>query len=148
MSDRGKGGSRKDLGDDQGTRVGSPTPADERDREQPPEHLRDSFEVRGQGAKDEPRRTGAGSEAAEGVHSSDERDPTDNTALDSVDTGHNRYDEATIERAGSEPLQQEREHTSGYGGEGGYPKTSSDRREPLEPEGRFPNGDSGSDVRE
>lgn len=95
------------LGDDQGTRVGSPeagrakeTPfnADADDkagrakqapnagREAPSEHEADS--------------TGAGSEAAEGIHTS-------------------RSDE------------HDREHRSGYGGAGGRPVESSDERQGL-----------------
>ena len=36
-------------------------------------------------------------------------------------------------RAGSEPLEREREHKGSYGGEGGAPRTSSDTREPINP---------------
>jgi hypothetical protein len=55
--------------------------------------------------------TGAGSEAAEGIH------------------GANTESEAS-ERAGSEPLaDRENEHRSGYGGAGGKPVKSSDKRE-------------------
>lgn len=140
MSDRNEKRSenadsgRKGLGDDQGTRVGSPSPGSERDRTREPAHLSDSLGEKGtQEAKGKP--TGAGAEAAEGVHATQGREPGDRSALEGVDTGRTKFDEATVERAGSEPIQREREHKSGYGGDGGAPKTSSDRREPLEPEG-------------
>ena len=130
-ADRGRTG----FGDDQGTRVGSPSPGGERDRSREPSHLSDSLGEKGtQEAKGKP--TGAGAEAAEGVHTTDDREPSDRSALEDVDTGRTKFDEATVQRAGSEPIQREREHKSGYGGDGGAPKTSSDRREPLEPEGR------------
>jgi len=57
-------------------------------------------------------KTGAGSEAAEGVHGANK---------------HAHSDEE--ERSGSEPLKhREAEHKSGYGGEKAEPKTSSDQR--------------------
>ena len=53
--------------------------------------------------------TGAGAEAAEGMHGTDGQHSED--------------------RPGSEPLKErETEHKSGYGGEGSKPKTSSDQR--------------------
>jgi hypothetical protein len=56
------------------------------------------------------RNTGAGAEAAEGIHSITEREPKDASK-------------------GSEPLKhRDAEHKSGYGGEKGKPKTSSDQR--------------------
>ena len=125
---------REGFGDDQGTRVGSPTPGRERDEIREPSHLSESIGEEDEGGKR--RSTGAGAEAAEGEHTRGTRDPRDRSALEDVDTGRSRPDEATTERAGSEPLGREREHLSGYGGAGGAPKTSSDRREPLEPEGR------------
>jgi len=75
------------YGDDQGTRVGSPTP--------------------GNAGK-----TGAGAEAVEGVHSADrDRSETDRTALEGKST------ESSEDRAGSEPLgSRETEHRSKYGG--------------------------------
>jgi hypothetical protein len=55
--------------------------------------------------------TGAGSEAAEGVHG----------ATPESEAG---------DRAGSEPLSdREKEHRSGYGGAGGKPVKSSDQKE-------------------
>ena len=79
------------FGDDQGTRVGSPTPAS-----------------RGS--------TGMGSEAAEGIHSADgDREETDKSALEGKETG--RGDETAQKRAGSEPIpSHDSEHRSKYGG--------------------------------
>jgi hypothetical protein len=93
-------------GDDQGTRVGSPDPGDPSRRNQ------------SSGA------TGAGSEAAEGVHgASAERDPSDRSSVGDAPTG------SEGDRAGSEPLiDRETEHRSGYGGSGGKPVRSSDQR--------------------
>jgi hypothetical protein len=114
-------------GDDQGTRVGSPDTGDPSARNQ------------SRGA------TGAGSEAAEGLHSADGgRDPSDRSALESQPTGrgasestgtrggsNSRGERSTgEERSGSEPLvDRETEHRSGYGGSAGQPVTSSDQRE-------------------
>jgi len=126
---------REGFGDDQGTRVGSPTPGGQRGRVREPDHLSSSFRVSGTSGEEE-EETGAGAEAAEGIHSTDQREPQDRSALEDVDTGRSRPDEATVERAGSEPIGREREHVSGYGGKGGEPKTSSDQREPNEQEGR------------
>ena len=71
-----KSGRREGLGDDQGTRIGSPTPDE--------------------------RRTGAGSEATEGMHSAD---------------GDQDDDVAEGDRPGSEPIEShDREHRSEYGG--------------------------------
>lgn len=134
MTDR-KNAGREGFGDDQGTRIGSPTPGSERDRVRDPDHLSSGFSVSGTSGE-EGDETGAGAEAAEGLHTSERRDPSDKSALEEVDTGRSRPDEETVERSGSEPLTREREHVSGYGGKGGAPKTSSDKREPSEPEGR------------
>lgn len=68
-------------------------------------------------------KTGAGAEAAEGLHSTEGRDPHDKSAIESENAGNNN------ERSGSEPLQhRDAEHKSGYGGQQGQPKTSSDQR--------------------
>ena len=57
--------------------------------------------------------TGAGAEAAQGVHGANNRAHADDE-----------------EQPGSEPLKhREAEHKSGYGGEGGEPRTSTDKRE-------------------
>ena len=111
-------------GDDQGTRIGSPDPGDPSGRNQPSQA------------------TGAGSEAAEGIHSArEERDPGDRSALESQQTGRGDDESAKAEsprqepsegqdRSGSEPLvDRETQHRSGYGGAGGKPVTSSDQRQ-------------------
>lgn len=87
---------RKGFGDDQGTRVGSPTPASD---------------------KDSARTTGAGAEATEGIHSADgSRDESDRSALEGKDTGR---DDSSDGRAGSEPItSHDHEHQSKYGGGG------------------------------
>jgi hypothetical protein len=75
--------------------------------------------------------TGAGSEAAEGIHGSGIELMGERSALDSRDTG--RSFRAGADRAGSEPLvDRDWVHESGYGGKGGAPRTSSDQREPEE----------------
>ena len=78
------------LGDDQGTRVGSPTP--------------------GSG-----RKTGVGSEASEGIHSADgDRDESHGSALGGKATGGQQ---ANGDRSGSEPIEShDAEHRSKYGG--------------------------------
>jgi hypothetical protein len=86
--------------------------------------------------------TGVGSEAAEGIHGIGTTADLDaNTALEGRSTGVSFRDGA--ERAGSEPLPIERsiEHKSGYGGEGGAPRTSADERECLDADGRLKSED-------
>jgi hypothetical protein len=77
---------------------------------------------------DEPGRSlGAGSEAAEGIHGAGiAANPENDRALRIRRSG------VSAPRAGSEPLHHRSvEHTSGYGGEGGAPRTSSDERQQL-----------------
>ena len=83
---------RKGFGDDQGTRIGKPDAGS--------------------------KQTGAGSEAAEGIHGADgNRDVTDHSALEGKETG------TSGGKSGSEPIDShDREHESGYGGRGGSPK--------------------------
>lgn len=78
---------------------------------------------------------GMGSEAAEGIHGvGTPIEPGAETALDDRSTGVGMRDGAL--RAGSEPLRdRSAEHTPGYGGEGGAPRTSSDEREHLAADG-------------
>jgi hypothetical protein len=71
--------------------------------------------------------TGAGSEAAEGMHAADGRDEEDKSALTSRTTG--RAGSGEEERTASEPMDRHKEHKGSYGGEGGSPRTSSDQRE-------------------
>ena len=82
---------KKGLGDDQGTRVGAPTPS-------------------GKGS------TGMGSEATEGIHAADgDRDETERSSLEGKDTG--RSDGIDEDRSGSEPIEShDTEHRSKYGG--------------------------------
>ena len=90
------------FGDDQGTRVGSPDA----------------------GAPRESKSTGAGAEAAEGVHSMHGRSEEQRSGA--TENREAQSDDPT--RAGSEPLTggRQSEHESGYGGKMGQPKESSD----------------------
>lgn len=64
--------------------------------------------------------TGAGAEAAQGVQSANQNGGTSPEGAKQNDT----------EKSGSEPLTgRESEHKSGYGGDRGAPRTSSDTRE-------------------
>ena len=142
MMDRDRSSEREDsgregFGDDQGTRVGSPDPAPGagRDAAQPgqvSEELRAS-------SPEQPRadrgtgNTGMGAEGAEGVHGARTDEIGEPSVLENVDTGRTRPNEETVDRAGSEPLEgRTREHQSGYGGQGGRPKVSSDERQALD----------------
>lgn len=84
---------------------------------------------------------GAGSEAAEGIHGTGITPcPGDDTALEARRTGVGARDGA--DRAGSEPLLDRAvEHTPGYGGEGGAPRTSADEREHLDADGKLESED-------
>ena len=84
---------------------------------------------------------GAGSEAAEGIHGDGIAPrPDADTALEARRTGVSMRDGAT--RAGSEPLlDRSVEHTPGYGGEGGAPRTSADEREHLDADGKLESED-------
>ena len=85
--------------------------------------------------------TGAGSEAAEGIHSSGIRFRGERSGLDSRDTG--RSFRVGADRSGSEPLvERDWVHESGYGGKGGASRTSSDQREAAE----RPSGASSADA--
>ena len=146
MADTQNGKSREGFGDGQGTRVGKPDEgrSDESGRmgaEGSPGNAGGRGVTRGADAvTKDGQSTGAGAEAAEGVHSMDEREPTRNS-------GASRGAAAGGEgERGSEPLAgRNREHRSGYGGAGGNPVSSSDQREPNEPTGKAGNaGDSGS----
>ena len=128
---------RDNYGDDQGTRVGSPDTG------------------AATGRNDSRGATGAGAEAAEGIHSADGgRDPGDRSALESQPTGRGDAPSgrqgSTQEPTGSEPLtDRETEHRSGYGGSGGRPVSSSDQREPTSPRPSLSEtGASNQDVRD
>lgn len=105
------------FGDDQGTRVGRPTPETPRGEGSA---ASDSAPV-GHRA-DRKTTTGAGAEAAEGIHAADgDREPADRTALEGKRTG--RDDDAGTTRSGSEPQSShDHEHHSRYGGDAGKPK--------------------------
>jgi hypothetical protein len=119
MDEQRSKGSTDGLGDDQGTRVGAPDQsggASRKHAESPP-------------ARPE-RQTGAGSEASEGMHNARQegsRPESDPTALSGEETGRSTRDGG--KRAGSEPLPEDDQHRSGYGGAGGRPVNSSDTRE-------------------
>ena len=124
-------------GDDQGTRIGSPDAGNASRR------------------NDSNGATGAGSEAAEAIHSADgDRDPADRTALENQPTGRGdrqgRQTGGNQERTGSEPLMdRETEHRSGYGGSAGQPVSSSDQREPTSAKPSLrETGASNQDVRD
>jgi hypothetical protein len=117
MDQRGTASS-DGYGDDQGTRVGAP------DQTAPKAHA-DAPPPRPE------KRTGMGSEAAEGVHgaqSNGSRDPEDRTSSSDEETGRGSRDGGM--RAGSEPIDADpSQHRSGYGGSKGEPVTSTDQRE-------------------
>ena len=77
---------------------------------------------------------GAGNEAAEGVHATNTGGDADPSAQAHAETGRGA-DASGTERTGSEPIERKREHVPSYGGMGGAPRTSSDTREPKDPEG-------------
>ena len=120
MDERRSKGSADGLGDDQGTRVGAP---DKGANAAPRQH---SDAPTGR----EHRQTGAGSEASEGMHNAQQggsRPEGDSTALSGQETGRSTREGS--KRAGSEPLPEDDQHRSGYGGSGGRPVNSSDTRE-------------------
>ena len=120
MDEQRPKGSTDGLGDDQGTRVGAP----DQSGSAPRQH---SDGPTGRPA----RQTGAGSEASEGMHDAQQeghRGEGDRTGLAGQEAGGKARDGGT--RAGSEPLAEDEQHRSGYGGSGGQPVNSSDTREP------------------
>ena len=79
------------------------------------------------------RSTGAGSEAAAGIHGASS-DPSTPDGSQRAQSGADRAaNDSGSERSGSEPLEHDREHKGSYGGEGGAPRSSSDTREPPNP---------------
>lgn len=67
--------------------------------------------------------TGAGAEAAEGIHGSPKgrdsaRKASDNTSVE----GRDKVASGGDEPVGSEPLTESEQHRSSYGGDGGKPK--------------------------
>ncbi len=119
MDEQRSKGSTDGLGDDQGTRVGAP----DQSGGAPRQHA-DTSPGRPE------RQTGVGSEASEGMHNARQeegRPEGDPTALSGEETGRSTRDGG--KRAGSEPLPEDDQHRSGYGGAGGRPVSSSDTRE-------------------
>ena len=136
------------LGDDQGTRVGSPDSgargSGSRGGSRGPSTQPVSEGLEGSihegasgsgGTQGKGRSTGAGAEATEGIHgASSRRGEASRTsatnarsAARETSSGSTR---STTDRSASEPLKgSEHQHVSGYGGAGGKPKSSSDQRE-------------------
>lgn len=149
MADREQGGNdssrkqksdREGYGDDAGTRIGSPDPGAPRENFAGPSSqpfdgglegsILDDEQTTRRGASD--ASTGAGSEAAEGMHAVGGRDPNEKSAVEKSTDRQGDGDEGG--RPGSEPLEgRTSEHRGGYGGEGGEPRVSSDQREPNKP---------------
>ena len=71
--------------------------------------------------------TGAGAEAAEGMHATGGRNQKDKSSLNTKTTG--REGSGETDRNASEPMDRTKEHKGSYGGEGGTPRSSSDQRE-------------------
>ena len=137
-SERGENEGRQGLGDDQGTRVGSPDPDQSTGSEYPgPSTGTDADALEGSIMEDESggradageRASGAGAEAAQGMHAAADSNREDQRIGGrTTSTGQRQPGEAGW--SGSEPLQGSGQpHTSGYGGQGGEPRTSSDQRE-------------------
>jgi len=129
-------GARPDggFGDEGGTRVGRP---DEGSKAAPstdtdvPSGVEGSIlegEESRRGVTASDRSTGAGAEAAEGLHGAQEdRHPGERSDVEQAHGEPGRGEGAGL--SGSEPLRhRETEHKSGYGGEGAKPKTSSEDR--------------------
>ena len=113
---QGDGRADEGFGDDQGTRVGRPDSAGP-----------NAAPSTGTGVRVGEESTGAGSEAAEGIHSTKGHDPKEKSSVEHAHGEPGRGEGAGL--SGSEPLRhRETEHKSGYGGEGAEPKTSSDQR--------------------
>jgi hypothetical protein len=133
---QGAGRDDEGFGDDQGTRVGRPdagkagaAPSSGTDVPSGVEgSILDGEESRRGMTASDRASTGAGAEAAEGIHSAEEeRPPHERSAVEHAHGEPGRGEGAGL--SGSEPLRhRETEHKSGYGGEQGDPKISSDQR--------------------
>ena len=153
-SKRGKPAGREGLGDDQGTRVGSPDPDRSADSGYagpstgPTDKglegsILDDSSSRGDAGEGA---TGAGAEAAQGVQAASgggreqERGGINTTTTGQPQPGQPGW-------TGSEPLEgTSQPHTSGYGGEGVRPRTSSDQRELTSGEGQGGEGGGRSEA--
>jgi hypothetical protein len=133
---QGEGRRDEGFGDDGGTRVGRPD--EPRRAEAAPSSgtgvpdgeegsiLEGEPSQRGMTASDRSNK-GAGAEAAEGMHSAKGKRPEESSAVEHAHGEPGRGEGAGL--SGSEPLRhRETEHKSGYGGEQGEPRTSSDQR--------------------
>ena len=113
--------NRQGLGDDQGTRVGSPTPGGAKQGNGHGNALNEGGAAQrpnvGDQSSSQNKRTGAGSEATEGIHSADgDRSESDRSALEGTNTG-TESGGGSSDRAGSEPIDShDQEHRSSYGG--------------------------------
>jgi hypothetical protein len=95
------------------------------------------------GASPAGKSLGMGGEATEAMHALEQQagggappDPHAASQQNAAATGRGGGEDAgDTDRAGSEPLGRQREHVPSYGGMGGVPRTSSDQREPADPEG-------------
>lgn len=115
---QGADAGREGYGDDGGTRVGRPDTGRGADAGTGPSSQPVKEGLEGAVFEGDEGGTGAGSEAAQGIEGA--RDGKEGA-------GGTR---GGASRLGSEPLaNREQEHKSGYGGEGGAPRTSSDQRE-------------------
>jgi hypothetical protein len=133
---QGAGRNDEGFGDDQGTRVGRPdagkaaaAPSSGTGVPNGEEgSILEGEESRRGVTPSDRASTGAGAEAAEGMHSSKEtRDPGERSGVEHAHGEPGRGEGAGL--SGSEPLRhRETEHKSGYGGEKGEPKISSDQR--------------------
>jgi hypothetical protein len=131
---QGAGRADEGFGDDQGTRVGRPDPGGASAAPSTGTGSPDAEEGsilegedsrRGMTASDRGS-TGAGAEAAEGVHGA-KREPRERSSAERAHGEPGRGEGAGL--SGSEPLRhRETEHKSGYGGDQGEPKKSSDQR--------------------
>jgi hypothetical protein len=142
-SGRGKPAGREGLGDDQGTRVGSPDPDQSGTSGYPgPSTGPTDKGIEGSIMEDSSGRgdagegaTGAGAEAAQGVHAASGGREQERAGINTTTTGQPQPGQPGW--SGSEPLEgTSQPHTSGYGGEGGRPRTSSDQRELTVDRGR------------
>jgi hypothetical protein len=132
-----QGAGRPDagFGDEQGTRVGRPDPdraaaapssATNVPNGEEGSILEGEESHRGMSTSDRAN-SGAGAEAAEGIHSTKGRSQQDRSGVEHAHGEPGRGEGAGL--SGSEPLRhRETEHKSGYGGEHGEPKKSSDQR--------------------
>ncbi len=151
MSDRDKGKRQKEqapgrgaprrsgLGDDQGTRIGTPDPGGREAKGPSSQTIGEGLEGSvleddSDGSDRQRRSTGSGAEAARSAHAFGSGQEDDEHGGEERTPEEENLPDA--ERPGSEPLRgTHRQHVSGYGGSADRPKQSSDQREPLDYEG-------------